>query len=341
MFVFISGYFNRIDENSDLPAYIKRKLLRLMVPYALLNIFARLIEILLFRIRYGQFIIYDPEQVLAAVLRVFTTGEAVDIAQPLWFVPALCAVELIYAFIKKPLKKLHCWSELLAVGVFAVLNVIVVCIAKNLTIPSYYLLPAKCAFLMVFFQLGILYRDHLEAALKKINPLIIMAVILVINVFRIMRMEDWYQIAFNELAKLTGFSSPYYFTPLVSSLAGILFWVSAAELLAPALSENKLIRYISDNTMWILGLHLLMFNILNCILYWINGHLVPLAGFDVNYFQATQWYRWEPVDRFRVVYVIWGLTGTVLLKVVYDRLKIRLYGRLKKKADAGSGRGTD
>ena len=107
---------------------------------------------------------------------------------------------------------------------------------------------------------------------------------------------------------------------LVSSLVGILFWLTLVDLAGKPLGESRFVNYMSCNTFWIMGFHILFFNLLNCILMAIDGHIVPLPYFDAEAFRESEWYYWELSKNFRLVYLLFGILGPLALKLIFDRI---------------------
>jgi fucose 4-O-acetylase-like acetyltransferase len=179
--------------------------------------------------------------------------------------------------------------------------------------------------------MGIFYRDVLEEKLKKVNPLLLLTFLLLINMTRIIILPSESDIAFRDLSTLTGFTSPYPITPLISSIIGILFWLEIVELIGQPLYENRIINYISENTFFIMGFHIIFFNLLNCVLFSVNK-IIALPEFDVSTFQRSNWYRWEYVLQFRLAYFFAGLFGSLALRQVYERfIKKPVSDRVKKR----------
>ena len=140
----------------------------------------------------------------------------------------------------------------------------------------------------------------------------LMAVLLVINMIRTMILPAAYDIAFDSIDDLSGFTSPYIVTPLISSVVGILFWLTLVGLIGKALYESRFVNYLSCNTFWIMGLHIVFFNILNCILMLVNS-IVELPYFDVETFRESEWYYWEISPNFKLAYVLVGILGPINL----------------------------
>lgn len=335
LFVFISGYFNKVDWGTKLLPYIWKKIRTLLIPYAGLSLFVFGIELLMDWFKLGT-----PPEVPSwylsyALERVITIGSFSSIVGPMWFVLPLFLALLVYAVIKKLLSKI--WNNFAALTIFVILHLLVIYLAKT-TDPEaikYFLIPLKALFFMPFLEMGIIYRDHLENLHERIpvgGKLGLMAALLLVNLVRTMYLPNSYDIAFDSIDDLSGFTSPYLITPLESATVGIIFWITMVDLIGKAFHESKFVNYMSCNTFWIMGLHVTFFNILNCILMAVSENIVTLPFFDAEYFRETEWYFWEISPAFKIVYVFVGILGPLGIKWLWDRLVLLVGKPFKKKA---------
>ena len=284
MFVFTSGYFNRVDRKTDLWKYTKRKFLTLLLPFIVVSILALIIEwlIMCFKLEAIQPFMLDYK--LHAMLNTFTSGEITTIALPMWFAPMLFSVQLVYAIMKKFLSRI--WNSKIMLVLFIAAHIWVVWYAKGHEVTEQLLLPLKVLFFLPFMEMGILYRDILEEKIKKANHLLLLTILLLINMVRIMIMPNEYDIAFDSIATLTGFTSPYAVTPLISAVVGILFWTEIVDLIGKPFYNSKIVNAISENTFYIMSFHVIFFNLLNCVLFSINK-FKALPYFDIETFQDS------------------------------------------------------
>lgn len=341
MFVFISGYFNKVDGNTNLWAYLLKKIKTLLIPYVGLSLTVFGLQQLINYIKLGNGMDALPDGYLSYVLRrVVTTGSFGPIAEPMWFVIALFSVLMIYAVIKKFLCKMKLWNSYVMFVLFCGLHLFVIYLAKNVAFESLenWLVPLKCLFFLPFLELGILYKEHFEkkhTAMSETGKVALLFALLAVNVIRTCYMPMPYDIAFDSIDVLGGFTSPYIVTPMVSSLIGILFWLTAAELIGKPVYESRFVNFMSCNTFWIMGLHITFYNIFNCILMEINRSIVKVPHFDTEAFRETEWYFWEAGGNTKMFYVIVGVLGPLGLKWIYDRLCAAVDGKIRHIA-AGS-----
>ena len=332
MFVFISGYFNRVDKNTNMLKYTKRKFMTLLLPYIVVSALALIIEWLILCLKTEAMQPFLLEYKAKAMLNTFTSGEISTIALPMWFAPMLFAVQIVYGLMKKLLSD-H-WNSKIALVPFIALHIFVVWYAKDHEVADYLLLPLKVLFFMPFMEMGIIYREGLEEKIKKANPLLLLFILLTINMIRCMIMPNEYDLAFDSMATLTGFTSPYAVTPLISAVVGMLFWLEVVDLIGKPFYNSRIVNSISENTFYIMSFHVIFFNILNCILFLIDKAF-GLPYFDVATFQDSNWYRWEYVSQFRLVYFLFGLLGPVGLMYLYNRfIKSPIAKRIKNSSPA-------
>ncbi|MCR4766732.1 MAG: acyltransferase family protein [Saccharofermentans sp.] len=322
LFVFISGYFNKVDGKTDLLGYIRKKEQSLLVPYFGFSVVGVILSLILYRIKNGTFQQVNYETFLRCFMDAFTLGAPVTIVFSIWFVIVLFVMLVVYASLRKLFGKR--WNSIAAFIIFMVFSTAVVWCVKTFDVPQLVLLPLKTIFLMPYLELGIIYRDKLEDRLSKLKPggnILLLGVLLLINMIRMMYLPEPLNVEIGSIDSLSGFDSPFIITPVISSVIGILFWVTIAELFGSVLYENKVINYISENTFWIMALHFFFFNLLNCILMFIDSHIIPLKEFDKPFMCETEWYRWEPIMQFRILYLLIGLAGPLGLKLLYDKIK--------------------
>ena len=333
MFIFISGYFNKVDGSTNLWTYFVKKVKTLLVPYTGLSLTVFALQQLINYIKLGNGMSPLPSGYLKFVLnRMITVGSFGAIAEPMWFVIALFAALVVYAVLKKYLYKI--WNSYIMFVLFCGLQILVVYIAKTADMEAfeYLLLPLKCLFFFPFIEMGIIYRDHLEkkhSAMSGGSKIIMMFLLLVINAIRTAYMPMAYDIAIDSIDNLSGFTSPYYVTPLISAVIGILFWLTFADLVGRQVYESKFVNFMSCNTFWIMGLHITFYNIFNCILMGINN-IIEIPYFDVEAFKETEWYFWGISGNIKILYVMVGVLGPLGLKWIYDRICAFVNGRIEK-----------
>ena len=323
MFVFISGYFNKVDASTKLMPYIWKKIKTLLIPYIGISLSVFGMQYLINWYKFGERIPTPPGYWKYALEQAVTVGPAVSLATPMWFVITLFALLVGYAILKKVLYRI--WNSYVMIVLFTALHLFAVYVgiyADRDYLPPY-LLPFKCLFFLPFIEMGILYREKLEKPHDSLSggyKIALLFGLLVINLARTMYLPNTYDVAFDNIGELSGFTSPYIVTPMISSIVGILFWLTLVDLLGKAVYESRFVNYMSCNTFWIMGFHVAFFNILNCILMTIDKYILSIPYFSLEYFQASEWYRWEIVYGFKLVYLLIGILGPLGIKWIYDKI---------------------
>lgn len=322
MFIFISGYFNKVDSSTNLLKYLLKKVKTLLVPYVGIALAALGIQQLINLYKLGDEMTPLPAGYFSYMLeRTVTVGSPFALVTPMWFVISLFAALMVYAVLKKFLYKF--WNSIVMFVIFCGLNMLTVYLAKNIDPEAIrpFLIPLKVMFFLPFLEMGVIYRNHIEKkheALPGGAKLGLMFGLLIFNMIRTIYLPSPYDVACDSLDDLSGFTSPYIVTPIISAIVGILFWLTFVDLLGKTVQESRFVNYMSCHTFWIMGLHITFFNVLNCILMTINEHFVELLYFDTEYFQGSEWYYWEISPSFKIVYVLAGVLGPLALKWIFD-----------------------
>ncbi|MBO4748829.1 MAG: acyltransferase family protein [Lachnospiraceae bacterium] len=332
MFMFISGYFNKVDASTNLWQYLKKKVKTLLVPFFGIATFVLLMEQLMDWYKNGvhpQMAVWYVKYMLAHVV---TVGAPFPMVTPMWFVITLFATLMVYAVAKRLLAKL--WNSYVFLAIFIALHILTIYLARAVSPEALtpFLLPLKVLFFLPFLELGVIYRERLEGAHAKLSGGLkvgLLAVLLFINMVRTVVLPTAYDVAFDSINDLSGFKSPFVVTPLISSLIGIAFWLTLVDLIGKPVYESRFVNYMSCNTFWIMGMHIMFFNLLNCVLLLVNNHVVALPYFDAAGFLETEWYYWELSPNLKLAYVFVGILGPLGLKFLWDKvisfLKTRIF----------------
>ena len=98
------------------------------------------------------------------------------------------------------------------------------------------------------------------------------------------------------------------------------------DLISKPLYESRFVNFMSCNTFWIMGLHILFFNVLNCI-FMFADKIIELPYFDAEAFKDSEWYFWEISPNIKLVYLLIGILGPLGLKWIYDKIKVSLLNK--------------
>ena len=104
LFIFISGYFNKVDDRTDLKGYLKRKAKKLLLPYLVMSILMFWLEWAINSYKFGSLQPVTQETLLLPFVNVITVGYPVLLMSPMWYVIAFFGVTLVYAVLKNSLE---------------------------------------------------------------------------------------------------------------------------------------------------------------------------------------------------------------------------------------------
>lgn len=311
MFCFISGYFFSPEKIADLPKYLLRKARALLIPFFIWNLIYGILTSVL---RYADFITYgSPLSFKTLFIRPFLDCAMFEFTLPSWFVPALFLVIFVYSLLRKFMMRF--WNPYIMTFIFIWIGIMCVYFSRHGYNHSYMLIILKTGFFLQFYHIGNFFQTHIEAHFH--HPLFVISATSLINVILIYITND--QIYFNDLATMSGFLTNYYWLPLLTSLTGICFWLTISKILVPAIGDHPVITYISENTFTIMMHHVFFFNIYNLLLTILVKSSVLHLPFDIQSFRNTAWYRFEPFNACKIVYVIFGLFGPLLCKYLFQR----------------------
>ncbi len=326
LFLFISGYFYREEEEERPLLYCRKKAKRLLLPYFIWNAV------------YG---------VIAWALRTFAgfgMGEEISLktlfVSPLlhgyqfiyhyaaWFVPVLFFIEMMNLYMRLLLKKLRLDYEwLIFLGSLAV-GMAVVQLAIGGHVWGLYKTPGRILLLYPCFQMGQFYKKKLESRDTLGNVpyfAIVIGVQVLLHLFcgGLSYSSVW----------CTGFANGPLI-PYVTVVTGTAFWLRVARILSPLCEKRQdgLLLYLGRNTYAVMMHHVMAFMLVKMILAGIAAKTGHLADFDFARFHTDidYYYLVKGSEAFQMVYLAAGVALPLLLQRGLHALPPavrRLYGR--------------
>lgn len=337
LFMFISGYFYREEEESRPLAYLKKKAKRLLLPYFIWNVVYGLIA---WAMRtFGGFVIGEGISFETLFLQPFLNGYQFIYNYAAWFVPVLFIVEIMNLCMRLVLRKLRLNSEwLILIGTLAV-GMAVVQLAIGGHVWGLYKTPGRILFLYPCFQMGQFYKKKLESRDTLGNGAYFAAVLII---------QVLLHLCCNGLAYssvwCTGFANGPVI-PYVTAVSGIAFWLRVAKILAPLAGEGGtglpaawhpaggFLRYLGRNTYAVMMHHVMAFMLVKMVLAGIAAHTGYLTDFDFVSFHGNidYYYIVKGSEAFYMVYLAAGVLLPLLLQrgldVLLRRLSVNQPGR--------------
>ena len=318
LFVFISGYFYKDQNEENLRNYIYYKFKKLIIPFLIINlVYGIIINIL----KYFNFISFGAEINLYTLLvQPFTNNSQFIFNYPAYFVPAIFLTTACYAVIHKRVKNIKWFKEEILLGIFAILNILSLVFQYYIRPLNYSLIFLRVMFFLPFFEFGYLYKNKWQEKEDKIPTVPYLIILFAINyiLYKVFGTLNY------NMHEFSTFRTEGLVIPLISSIVGILFYTRLARILSKWLGKNKLVNYISNNTFAIMTHHMFILFVFNFILYLINCYIIQIPYFDTARFVQGWVYIYE-ISNLRVLmqigYVIYAITGSLVLQYIYDKIK--------------------
>ncbi len=321
LFVFSSGYFyNSKYDSTTFISFLKNKIISLVIPYFIWNIFYGLLSTLLRKlqiINYGDNINFS-----SLFIRPWIDGHQFHLNIPSWFMLSLFIDVIIVYLFRKLMKKLHILNDSILLIFLFVLSIISIIIAQKGYNHDFFLCITKAGFMLPYFQLGYFYKKH-ELALTKHKATIIgiMFILLYICLVLSSKAGLTVQVVFSNF---TG--NPFLIT--ATTTLSILITVTICDILTPSFENSKILNAIGNNTFSIMMHHGLIIFSINFFIY-ILTFFFDVSSFNITKFKSTLWYAYPWRDsRIFMFYVILGIAIPVLCKLLYNKIIIRLYNKL-------------
>ena len=160
LFMFISGYFYKQEEQERPFSYIKRKARRLLLPYFIWNLIYGLLAWVLRA--EGGFALGESISFKTLFLDPFLHGYQYLYNFAAWFVPVLFLIEMMNLLMRIVLQKIHLQYEWLILAGTLAVGMMVVWLAVSGRVWGLYKMPGRILFLFPCFQMGQFYRQKLE-----------------------------------------------------------------------------------------------------------------------------------------------------------------------------------
>ncbi len=305
LFFFLSGYFFKIDYTEKKVLFVKRKIKGLWWPYVKWS--------LLFLVLHNVFLhlhiispnvthYYTFQEFIRRGASALWFSQGEYLLGPFWFIGNLffaALYVLIGTFLIK-ISKLDKYftSFLFLVGLFLLFSII----SSIYDLSDWHLRP-KYFLAAAIFVCGHLSHRYSFFKYNKITYVIFAIVILfaatIIHYAALGELEFWYD-------------APYI---LIMGVIGSWMTILISRWLVNTKAKSLLV-YIGENTMWVLALHLLAFELVNII-------KISYYDLDILYLAACP----IPMHNnwlFFLLYILVGVGVPISLKYIYDKGKCKI-----------------
>ncbi len=321
LFLFISGYFYRTEEEERPLLYVKKKAKRLLLPYFVWNLVYGLIAWALRT--FCGFSMGEAVSLKTLLVTPFLNGYQFIYNYAAWFVPVLFLIEMMNLCMRLILRKLRLNSEWLILAGALAVGICVVQLAIGGHVWGLYKTPGRILFLYPCFQMGQFYKEKLEAG-DRLGNLPYFGIVIGVQVLL--------HLCCNGLAYssvwCTGFANGPVI-PYVTVVSGIAFWLRVAKILSPLCGmaavrpAGGFLLYLGRNTYAVMMHHVMAFMLVKMVLAGIAAHTGYLADFDFTRFYADidYFYQVKGSEAFHMVYLTAGVAFPLGLQRIIDRIK--------------------
>lgn len=314
LFMFISGYFYKEEDERHPLLYFQKKVKGLLVPYFIWNVVYGLTAVVLHRFGFalgGDFSLYN------LVLEPFISGYQFLYNYAGWFVPALFLIEAANLIMRLILRKMHLYYEILILTASMLVGMAVVWLAIGGHVWGWYKMPGRLLFLYPCFQMGCFYKKKLESHDRLGNLpyfVIVFGIQLILNLC-------CNGLAFSSVWCTSFANGPVI--PYVTIVTGIAFWLRVAKVLAPLVKEDGAVSYLGRHTYTVMMHHVMVFMGIKMVLAAIAAYTSWLTDFDWVQFYGNidYFYLVKGVETFKFVYLAAGVAVPLLIRYGWEQVK--------------------
>ena len=321
MFVFISGYFfsvKKIESGKSFRSFLLSKVTRLLIPFLLWVLFYWIITTILNST--GVYNLSEPKQPFGLFLiHLITFGTSFGYNDPSWFALLLFYISVIYGLLRFLLKK--AWIDSLALPLFVIIGAVSVYLAQtNFNDYPFATLLLKIMFYLQYFELGIFYRKFIEKYHNSFFSLLAIMICVVINFILISIFGN--TLSFRRTLFMDGFNTSFPLLPFITSVTGILFWLSISKLLAPVLGKSRFVNFVSNNTFFIMVHHTGIKALFYLFYIILKNQKVPaFINFDETaYFSKPDYFYFASLHASILIFILTTI-GTIIACFIYVKIK--------------------
>ena len=324
VFMFVSGYFYSSAEEDAPLRYIGRKARRLLAPYFIWNLVYGVVSEILYR---NGFLFCSPITVKNLFIEPFLGGHQFGLNFASWFVPALFITETVNILARRliaviglnddRLRIVHIDRDILVFASSLVLGIITVWLSQGSHVWGLYKTPGRILFMLPVYELGVLYRSHLERAERRIPDIWCMAGLCLIQM--IIYIAAGGRLNFSAVWVTSFAGSPIL--PYLTTVTGTWFWLRVSRMLkgtAPGRAADMMGRY----SFHIMMHHVAVFYLINLIMLGVSAHTAFAPAFDMTAFHSDVVYTCLPMDMYIWKNIFWaaGIAVPVCIARLADRV---------------------
>ena len=329
IFVFVSGYFYKPENENNILKYIVHKAKTLMLPYFVWNLIYGLVACMLHSagIQIGEGL-----SVYNLLVAPFAGGHQFMYNATAWFVPALFLLEICNVIARRILSFVKIRNEWIIMAGYLAVGVFAVFMAIRGSVYDYYKIPGRLMVMAPALQLGRIYRDKLEK-IDRLPAFIYIPVLFAVNLLLVKTQGGLnYSVVW-----VTGFANGPVI-PFVTAVTGIALWLRIAKLIAELLDGKfegraitKAIKFFGSNTYSVMMHQLIAFMGIKSI-FAVLANAGVCADFDKVQFATDVYYTYVPsgLEIFKLVYMITGIIISLLIGAGSSWIAGKISAMIKK-----------
>ena len=311
LFVFISGYFYKPENESNVFKYILKRAKRLIIPAYLWNTAYGLF--ILFMKNFGYTIGAEVNPYNLFIMP-FVDGEAFKYNLGSWFVYPLFLLCVFNILFRKLAGLLRIKNEYVFMIIYLAVGMLGIQLAIDGHNTGIMRLLTRSMLFLPCFQLGRLYNARLEKK-DRLNSALYFAILFAVQLLLLTFCDN---LEFTP-SSMTNFKNGVII-PYITSVTGIAFWLRISKLLTPVISNWKLIRLISDNTYSIMIHQMLGYMSVKWLFYLLSVFTPWFTDFNAFNMRTNIWYYYLPkgIEQFGLLYLAAGILLPVGIKKICD-----------------------
>ena len=304
LFFFISGYFYKEHYTYNIIELIKKRIKTLYIPFVKYQLVFLFLHNIFYNINvYSNKFntsarLYTVSDFIKNFINAITFGVTEELGSAFWFLVSLFTVNILFAIIRFIV--INIFKEK---GEYVCAIVIGVCfvLGSKISLPRY--IDTSLVALLIFY-VGYLYNRYEEKISMNIYIASTSLIILIIN-----SNIGEVSMGYNSYTSLSFF--------IVSFISGIYLTIYISKSIVKLNANLKLLKYIGENTLIIVGIHFIAFKLISIIK--INIYSLPdymLASFPVINTGGYWWILYSIIGIFIPILVayLWDNIGMILKK---------------------------
>lgn len=318
LFVFGSGYFYRSASEENVAGYVYKKFKALIIPlYVYTLVYGLIVQLS----RLKGFEIGRDITAYNLLVAPVVSGHQFIYNMGGWFVVPLFMVELLNILFRKIFRRIN-----MPEWVFFVIGTAIGIAGNQLACSGYntgwWLVPVRMLYFLPFYELGILYRNKLEAYDRKIPDICCFAAVFAVA-----------------LTLICIYGKPLSYTPswcndftegpvlpFVTGVLGIVLWLRISTLLEPVIGKSRCVNLIADNSYSIMMNQFLGYMLIKTVYALISRTGVCFADFDLIKYKTDIWWYYTPggIKQTLIIYPVAGIAFSIAVQKAIDFIKTKL-----------------